>query len=71
VIEALRKTLREHPAHADAHGQLGMLLLEQARDVLHAALSQRRRADDAARALYLEALAHFRAVDALLCQRAA
>lgn len=65
MIEALRKTLREHPDHADAHGQLGMLLLEQARDMLHAALAQRRRADDSARTLYLEALAHFRAVEQL------
>jgi Tetratricopeptide repeat len=61
-LEALREILRAQPDRVDAHGRLGGLLLERAREVQMAALARRRRADAAARALYEEALEHFRAI---------
>jgi len=64
-LEALRETLRAQPERVDAHGQLGSLLLERARAVQMAALARRQRADAAARALYQEALEHFRAIQRL------
>jgi hypothetical protein len=64
-VEALRETLRAQPDRVDAHGRLGGLLLERAREVQMAALARRRRADAAARALYEEALEHFRAIQRL------
>jgi len=64
-LEVLRETLRAQPERVDAHGQLGSLLLEQARALQVGALARRRRADAPARALYEEALEHFRAIQRL------
>lgn len=60
AIDALRSALLENPGDPDAHGRIGTLLMDEARAVALHALSQRRRADEAARALFGEALEHFR-----------
>ena len=60
AIDALRSALLQNPDDPDAHGRIGTLLMDEARAVELHALSRRRRADQAARALLGEALEHFR-----------
>ena len=69
-IRSLRGALAQDPAVADAHGELGALLLEEARSLQTAAMA--RREDRAAEAapLYREALAHFEAATQLQPERA-
>lgn len=57
-IEALRRTLSADPSSADGHGQLGALLLEQARQVQTDAMARAQDASPNAIALYGEALQH-------------
>jgi hypothetical protein len=69
-IRALREALARDPSLADAQGQLGALLLEQARALQTAAMARRRDRSAEAAPLYRESLAHLRAAARLQPERA-